>query len=225
MPDTTIAVICHDYGRYLPEAVMSAVRQSRPAHVVVIDDASNDDTPIVMDQLAAMYPAIDRRHLPANVGLSRVRNLAAQTATTDWVVFLDADDWLTPDFIADAESWLHDHRDVDALTTDMTIVRGRRRRVVRTNVPAFWTDLLRRNTVVQTSLIRRQAILDLGGYDSTLDYEDWDFWIRFLQSGRRIGRLAGPHVFHREHGRNKSKVCDDRAASEAVRSRHARLVS
>jgi GT2 family glycosyltransferase len=226
MFDTTIAVICHNYGRYLVDAVESAVRQTRSAEVLVIDDASSDETAAVIDRLAATYRSLGRHSLPVNLGLSRVRNLAARTATTEWIVYLDADDWLMADFIASAQSWLHEHRDVDALTTDMTIVKnGGSRRIVRTSLPAFWTDLLQRNTIVQTSLIRRRAVLDLGGYDPTLDYEDWDFWIRFLQSGRRIARLAGSHVFHREHGRNKSKMCDERAAADAVRARHAHLVS
>ena len=180
----------------------------------------------MMDQLATTYPAVRQRRLLKNLGLSRVRNLAAGVATTEWIVYLDADDWLAPGFVARAESWVQTHPDLDALTTDMTVIRrAGDRRVVRAAVPAFWTDLLRRNTIVQTSLIRARAVLDLGGYDPTLDYEDWDFWIRLLQAGRRIGRLPGSHVFHREHGLNKGKMCDERAATDAVRRRHAHLVA
>ena len=226
MSETTIAVITHNYARYLADAVESAVRQTRAADVLIIDDASSDETPRVMDQLATTYPAVQRRQLRENLGLSRVRNLAAVVATTEWIVYLDADDWLAPEFVGRAESWLQMHPDVDALTTDMTIIRrAGDRRVVRAAVPAFWTDLLRRNTIVQTSLVRTAAIRDLGGYDPTLDYEDWDFWIRLLQSGRRIGRLPGSHVFHREHGLNKSKTCDAGAATAAIRCRHAHLVA
>jgi len=224
-PLTTIAIICHDYGRYLADAVMSAIGQTQPAHVLVLDDASSDETPDVIERLAATHPAIRHRRLPTNHGLARVRGLAAAHATSEWIVYLDADDWLAPTYVERAEAWLGTHPDVDALTTDMTIVRSSGRRLVRAAIPRFWTDLLRRNTIVQTSVIRRRVLLELGGYDPALDYEDWDFWIRLLQSGRRIGRLPGSHVYHREHGLNKSKVCDERAAAAAVRARHEHLIS
>jgi glycosyltransferase involved in cell wall biosynthesis len=223
-PATTIVVISHNYGRFLADAVESAVGQTRPAHVIVVDDASCDETPHVVERLTAVHPHLRCERLTENAGLSRVRNLAAARATTEWVIFLDADDWLALDYVEHAESWLHRYPAVDALTTDMMIRRGDTRRTVRASVPLFWTDLLRRNTIVQTSAIRRRVLLALGGYDPTLDFEDWDFWIRLMQSGRRIGRLPGVHVFHREHGSNKSKVCDERAAADAVRARHAHLL-
>jgi glycosyltransferase involved in cell wall biosynthesis len=204
---------------------MSATGQTQPADVLILDDASSDDTPRVVERLVAAYPAIRHRRIASNLGLSRVRDLARSIATSEWIVYLDADDWLASTYVERAESWLRTRPDVDALTTDMTIVRsGGERRLVRATVPRFWTDLLRRNTIVQTSVIRRRVLLELGGYDPTLDYEDWDFWIRLLQSGRRIGRLPGSHVFHREHGLNKSKVCDERAAAAAVRARHNHLL-
>jgi GT2 family glycosyltransferase len=94
--------------------------------------------------------------------------------------------------------------------------------VFKASVPSYWNDLLARNTIVQTSLIRRSLIQRLGGYDPALDFEDWDFWIRVLQSGGRIARLPGAHVFRREHNRNKSKVCDEDAAVAAIRAKHGR---
>ena len=219
-PLTTIVIDNYNYAQFVRDAVLSAVRQTQPAHVMVIDDASTDDSCAVIHSLAALHPDIEFQPLGTNIGLSRVRNLAATLARTDWIVYLDADDWLDPHYIARAESWLAHHPGVDVLTTDMTIVRGDRRRVVRARVPAFWDDLLRRNTLTQSSLIRREMIGALGGYDPALVFQDWDFWIRVKQSGFRIDRLPGPHVFWREHGRNMSKVCDERDATVALREKH-----
>jgi glycosyltransferase involved in cell wall biosynthesis len=224
-PLTTIVVDNYNYARFVRDAVLSAIGQSQPAHVMVIDDASTDDSPEVIRSLVATHRNIEFHPLRVNVGLSRVRNLAATLARTEWILYLDADDWLDTRYIGRAESWLARHPGVDVLTTDMTIVRGDRRRVVRSRVPAFWDDLLRRNTVAQSSLIRRETIAAVGGFDPALVFQDWDFWIRVKQSGGRIGRLPGPHVFWREHGRNMSKVCDERAATAALRHKHGYLES
>jgi GT2 family glycosyltransferase len=217
---TTVVVIAHNYARYLEQAVASAVAQTCRPQVWVIDDASTDETPAVMATLVSRHPELVYQRLESNIGLSRVRNLAAEQVTTDWLVYLDADDWLDAHYVERAESLIAAQPSVDVVTTDMTIVRGSRRVAFKSSVPAFWNDLLSRNSIVQTSLIRRALVQRLGGYDPSLDYEDWDFWIRVLQSGGRMARLAGPHVFRREHDRNKSKVCDEDRAIAAVRAKH-----
>jgi glycosyltransferase involved in cell wall biosynthesis len=219
-PLTTVVVINYNYARFLSDAVASVLRQSRRPHVLIVDDASTDESPEVIASLVAAHPEIESHRMPSNQGLCRVRNQAAMLAPTEWIVYLDADDWLDPHYVARGEAHLAAHPEVDVLTTDMTIVRGARQRVVRSRVPRYWNDLLPRNTIVQTSFIRRSVVLALGGYDEALDFEDWDFWIRALQAGRTIDRLPGAHVFRREHGRNKSKLCDERAATAAVRDKH-----
>jgi glycosyltransferase involved in cell wall biosynthesis len=225
-PLTTIVVVSCDYSRFLSDAVASAVEQTAAAQVIIVDDASTDDTPALLPQLEARYPSIVCHVLPSRIGLARLRNYAAELATTEWILYLDADDWLDRSYLARAEAWLRTHPDTDVLTTDMAIVGadGAERTIV-SMVPRFWNDLLQRNTIAQTSLIRRVLIGSAGGYDPTLEFEDWDFWIRLLQSGRRIDRLPGTHVFWRDHGLNKSKRCDERAAAAAVRRKHQRLSS
>lgn len=221
---TTIVVIAHNYGAFLPQAVASAADQTRVPAILVIDDASTDDTPAIVEALRRQHPAIEAVRLAENVGLSRVRNLAAARVATEWVTFLDADDWLDARYIEDAETLLATIPQVDVITPDMTIVRDGARRVFTAAVPEYWDDLLARNTIVQSSLIRRGLITRIGGYDPALDFEDWDFWIRVLQAGGRIARLPGAYVFRREHGRNKSKRCDEAAATEAVRRKHRALL-
>jgi glycosyltransferase involved in cell wall biosynthesis len=217
---TTVAVICCNYARFLRQAVQSAVLQTRTPRVLILDDASTDETPAVAGELVREYRDVDYHRLPANIGLSRVRNLAAEVATSDWVIFLDADDWLDAAYIERGEAFVATHPGVDVLTTDMTIVRNEMPgRVFTSRVPEVWTDLLERNSIVQTSFIRRDLVRRLG-YDPALAFEDWDFWIRVLQHGGRIERLAGAHVFRREHGRNKSKICDEGAATAAVLNKH-----
>ena len=220
-PLTTVVVNTYNYARFLEAAVDSVVHQTRRPHIIVVDDASTDETAIVAERLVSRYTFIKYDRLRSNIGLARVRNLAAGLATTRWIMFLDADDWLDSRYVERGERWLADRAQVDVLTTDMTIMRDRRpARVVKSRLPTFWNDLLERNTIAQTSFIRRSLVTELGGYDPSLDFEDWDFWIRALQAGKCFARLPGAHVFRREHGRNKSKLCDERAATARIRAKH-----
>lgn len=219
---TTVVVISHNYGRFLRQAVQSVLDQTLRPHVLIADDASTDGTPELARSLVREAGGgVEYRRATENLGLARTRNRAASDARTPWIVYLDADDWLAREFIARGERWLDAHPRVDVLTTDMSLVReGRRPARRNARAPRRWTDLLRANSIVQTSFIRRSLVLDLGGYDPTLDFEDWDFWLRATKAGARVQRLPGAHVFRREHGANKSKRCDERAATAAVLARH-----
>jgi 3-deoxy-D-manno-octulosonic-acid transferase len=221
-PVTTVAIISYNYGRYLREAVTSVLRQTRRPRILVMDDASTDETPAVMAAIMAEAGhAVRYVRAESNQGLARTRNAVAALVDTEWVVYLDADDWMGPHFIERGEALLARHPELDALTTDMYVIRqGRRWRTFKSRVPRAWAGLLRSNTVVQTSFIRRSVLRDLGGYDPTLDFEDWDFWIRLLKCNYRLGRLRGIHVYRREHGANKSKLADERIATKQIRDRH-----
>ncbi len=218
---TTIVVITHNYGRYLRAAVASAVEQTARPRVLIMDDCSTDETEEVVRSLIAEHPNLNCHRSTERRGLAATRNDAARRVETDWIVYLDADDWLDRRFIERGAHWLDRHIELDVLTTDMTIVRDGQKPFVSTaRAPSSWRYLTRKNTVVQTSFIRRSMILALGGYDGTLEYEDWDFWIRALKGGYRIGRLPGAHLYRREHGLNKSKTGDEALMAERVRKRH-----
>jgi GT2 family glycosyltransferase len=218
----SVVVISYNYGRFLRQAVESVLSQTRSAPVLIMDDASTDETSrVVAELIAAGRGRIAAHRQPVNLGLAETRNLAARLVTTPWLVYLDADDWLAPHYVERMETCLDADPGLAALTTDMFIVRGGRRPFrSHARVPRHWSGLLRRNTIVQTSCIRRDVVLALDGYDASLHFEDWDFWIRVLKAGYRIGRVPGPHVYRREHALNKSKTCDAREGIEQIRRKH-----
>ena len=57
-PLTTVVVVSHNYARFLRDAVQSAVAQTASPRVLVVDDASTDDTPEVLARLAGEHPSI-----------------------------------------------------------------------------------------------------------------------------------------------------------------------
>jgi glycosyltransferase involved in cell wall biosynthesis len=88
----SVIITCYNYGRFLGQAIESALAQTfEHTEVIVIDDGSTDETAAV----ARRYP--DARYLyQRNQGESAARNAGAAEATGKFIVFLDADDELTP---------------------------------------------------------------------------------------------------------------------------------
>ena len=77
------------------EAVASVIAQTyRPIEVIVVDDGSNDDTPRVLDQLAARHPTEVRVIHRPHAGVGAAREAGRQQAAGEFIQYLDSDDVL-----------------------------------------------------------------------------------------------------------------------------------
>ena len=94
-PLVSVIIPCYNHGRYLAYAIDSVLTQNYDRiEIIVIDDGSVDDTAMVAkkyDQVIYYYQT--------NQGLSASRNRGVELSKGDFIVFLDADDWLLPNAI------------------------------------------------------------------------------------------------------------------------------
>lgn len=89
----SIIINNYNYGRYLSEAIESALRQTYPyTEVIVVDDGSNDESRSVIDRFDGRIVAV----LKENGGQASAFNAGFATSNGDIVIFLDADDILLP---------------------------------------------------------------------------------------------------------------------------------
>ncbi|ALJ01465.1 glycosyl transferase family 2 [Rufibacter tibetensis] len=96
MPLVSVVIPCYNHGNYLLEAFESIWRQDYPAiEIIVVDDGSKDNT----RQIAQAIEGIIYIH-QENQGLSAARNTGIKHAKGQFLVFLDADDWLLPGAIS-----------------------------------------------------------------------------------------------------------------------------
>lgn len=84
---------------YLHQCLDSILGQGPfPLEVLLIDDGSPDDCPSLCDRLAQADPRIQALH-QTNSGVSSARNTGIEAARGTWICFVDADDWLAPDYL------------------------------------------------------------------------------------------------------------------------------
>ena len=170
-------------GADLERALASVAAQRRDdVEVVCVDDGSTDATTRAILDAAAKRPGVSVHRTP-NRGPSAARNLAIEHARGAYVLPLDADDWLAPDYLAKTVPILDAEPEVGIVHTWIGLVGGHHG-VWRTG-PFALPDLLVRCTIHVTSLYRRALWVDVGGYDPAfLDTaEDWDFWLRAVSRG------------------------------------------
>lgn len=208
MPDRAAIVIpCFNQGRFLRDAVSSALRQGDGVQVIVVDDGSTDETPEICRGFADSIRTLRQ----ANAGLGCARNAGLRAATAEYVVFLDADDRLLPGAISLGISRLldrpgavlssGDHRYID--------VDGRVLQEWRRTMPAsdHYQALLRGNYIGMGGAVvyRHAVLLQAGGFDETLRAcEDYDLYLRLART-HELDAHGAVVAEYRRHGQNMSQ--------------------
>ncbi|TGD79632.1 glycosyltransferase [Hymenobacter wooponensis] len=104
-PVVSVIITSYNYGHFLAEAIESVRQQTYLAReIVVVDDGSTDNT----REVATAYPEVVYVY-QHNQGLSAARNTGIRQSKGQYLVFLDADDWLFPDALAFNVSFLQHH--------------------------------------------------------------------------------------------------------------------
>ena len=102
MPLVSVCVPTYNYARFLPRTIESVLEQThRDFELVVLDDASKDDTAAVVERYAGDERLRYERH-ERNVGLFANFNRCLEVAKGEFVKVLCADDWLHPRSLEDA---------------------------------------------------------------------------------------------------------------------------
>lgn len=200
MEELPVSVIIPAMNRagLIGRALRSVAGQTRPpAEVIVVDDASDDDTVAVAREAGALV----LRQQPRQ-GSGPARNLGIARARGRWVAFLDSDDEWMPDHLE--LLWSHT---LDARFVSAPAVRqdgraaghvGRRTTIGPTGV------LVPHNPIVTSgTLVRKDVLIKAGLFRPLARAQDLDLWIRVLE--QTPGLLTGaPTVVYHEHAQQAS---------------------
>jgi hypothetical protein len=193
-PRVSVVVPCFNYGCYLEGAVESVLAQTyRDLEVIIVDDGSTDDSLAVARRLAAAHeqvtvlaqensgqPAISR-----NNGIARARG--------EYILTLDADDVIEPDFVERLASTLDGDESVSIAYGDQQ--NFGEDATFHVHAEYDFAQLAHCNFIGIASLYRREAWENVGGYATNVrGYEDWDFWIGCGEQGH-VGRRVPGAVF------------------------------
>lgn len=201
----TVVIPTRNRVHYLREALDSLLAQSSGDWcAVVVDDGSDTPAQAQLPEYAG-HPIAWLRN-DRSGGVSAARNLGAQVAGDGWIVFLDDDDWLHEDFIAQLRRVLDEHGEradvVFPQRIDCCQETGRRRHVRTQSIEivagrgseASFSGLL--DTLCTGAAFKRAIFIAIGGFDPTLAVsEDRDLLFRMLENGAGCMSAPAP-IFH-----------------------------
>ena len=205
----SVVIPAFNSEKTIARALDSVYCQEVPVHeVIVVDDGSADST---LDILHAQYPDVILIRHGQNKGPGAARNAGIETATGDWIAFLDADDQWLPDKLQTQCGLLTARPELAWCCTNYTI--NKNGRMVPKIAPAkaqqeliegayfknYFSAAADNLCDIQTStLIVKKAVFDeLGTFNAALmRHQDWDLWWRIAHRYPAIGFVAEPQIVH-----------------------------
>lgn len=213
-PRLCIIIPCFNHGAFLREALASALAIDQPGtEVVVVDDGSTDaDTQACWAELERDPPPRVRLIRQANQGVCVARNRAIAATSAPYILSLDADNRVRPDYARAALAILEADPRVGVVYGGYQTFGLRSEEHPAS--PFDLLDMLLKNRIDNCAVYRRQVWVDVGGYDSgsfSAGYEDWDFWLGAWSKGWQFHALPGIHFDYRIQDGSMACRCNEPA--------------
>lgn len=183
-PQISIIIPCYNLAQYLDEALQSVLDQTYTDwECIVVNDGSPDNT----EDVANKWLTKDSRFVylyKENGGVSRARNLGIEKAKGEYIIPLDADNKLRPQFIKQIIAILDSNKEVDVVHGDAQLF-GNKDSVWK-GKPFDIAEMVLNNYIDTCAGFRKSIWEELGGYDENMPvygFEDWDLWLRMAVRG------------------------------------------
>lgn len=212
----SIVIPCYNQACFLEEAVESVVAQSfNDWECIIVNDGSPDDTSNVARKLIAAYPdKVIRLVEKDNGGLASARNAGIRVACGKYILPLDADDKLHPNFLKETVAILDTKPEYAIVYVDEQNF-GNASHIHQKGVSELKT-LMYVNIHDYCSLYRRKVWQVAGGYSPAmyLGAEDWNFWVAAAKHGFKSYHLPLPLFLYRN--RESTMVAETMANIQEV---------
>lgn len=218
-PRFSIIVTTYNFELYARAAAESALNQSEAdKEVILVDDGSTDGTVQAVRDLPNVTILQQ-----SNAGVAAARRTGFNASRGEFIVFLDGDDLLEPDYLRDTHDCLMRH---DGAAFCYTWMRCFGARDDLMTLRAFDEEvlILEGNYIGIGALQRREIFEQVGGFGQLPSHEDWDYWIGAVDQGFKGVLLEKALYLYRQHQSGASRNYDwethGRELKRLMRKRH-----
>jgi glycosyltransferase involved in cell wall biosynthesis len=215
-PLVSVIIPCHNYGKYLGEAIDSVLNQTyKNLEIIIINDGSTDDTDSVAKKYEKDYPTV-RYVSQKNLGIVKTRNTGISQAKGDYMIQLDADDWLDKDYIEKTLQAAQSSK-ADIIYTDYKKFGDE---TETSDFPDFSLEQLKNRNYIHISCLVKAASIKKFKFDEKLDklsHEDWELFLNMCLNDNKAKKCPGTFLHYRIHnsGRNNLQESDRQMSNYA----------
>jgi glycosyltransferase involved in cell wall biosynthesis len=216
-----VIIPCYNYGRFLYQCVDSVLGQvGVDVRVVVIDDASPDNTAEVAAALAWQSPRVTVIRHSTNKGHINTYNEGIEWASADYMLLLSADDYLLPGALERATNLMDAHPEVGFTfgnvielsdngneTPTKSVIEATNdsdKRILEGRELIELTGAEGNQVTTCSAVVRTELQKHLGGYREELPHAgDMEMWLRFAAHAS-VGFIFACQGVYRRHSANMS---------------------
>lgn len=206
-PKISVLIATYGHARFIGQTLDSIFQQDRlPDEVIVVNDGSPDDTASAVQPYLKKIKYVEQE----NQGVVQACNHCLELCTGDYVLMIDSDDWLKPDFISTMAEVLDCDPEVGVVYAGVTLVdemgvaqfdncppqrlTGKHKNVL---------ELIKRNYVhAAATLCRKKALDDAGPFPPFPLCLDWAMWLNIIFRGWHFYGIGTPMSYYRRHSTN-----------------------
>ncbi len=189
-PLISIIIPCYNSGKYIDEAIQS-VRQypdDEDYEIIVVNDGSDEQ--YTLEKLKEIKTKGIRIIHQENKGLGNARNTGIDAAKGDYILPLDADNKIYPEYISVGITYLEKHPEISVVYGNALFFGDEKKenKVSDFNVEA----LLKENYIDACAIFKKEVWKAISGYDENMPvmgWEDWDFWLRAFFKGFKFKHI------------------------------------
>ncbi len=215
MPKLTVYITNYNYGRYIRQAIESVLHQGfQDFQLLIIDDGSTDNSKEVIEDYAT-HPQIDVIY-QQNKGLNITNNIALRLAKGQYIMRLDADDYLLEGALEKMVGQLENDPSLGMVFPDYYLVDRNNITTAEIKRHDFDTEvgLFDLPAHGACTMIRVDFLKSVGGYDESYSCQDgYELWIKFI-ARFKVVNIKEPLFCYRQHGENltsnENRILDTR---------------
>jgi peptidoglycan/xylan/chitin deacetylase (PgdA/CDA1 family)/2-polyprenyl-3-methyl-5-hydroxy-6-metoxy-1,4-benzoquinol methylase len=210
MTKVSIIIPAHNAAATIAETIESLLVQTCSHwEAIIIDDGSVDETVTVANRFAQTDSRIRVVSQPQG-GVSAARNAGIKLAQFDWLLFLDADDWIAPTYIEKMTAAIASNPNLDAVHCGWRNVLPDGTHLAEkygyTAIDIFPVAARQCPFIIHACVVNKAIVEVLGGFDCSLKTcEDTDLWQRIARTGARFGAVKEALAFYRMRPKSLSR--------------------
>ena len=201
LPDISVIITCFNYGKYLERCLRSIYNQELTDRykyeVIVVDDASKDNTGHLCNRFISIYPNLIYIRNDINKGLPQSCNIGLSKSLGRYIVRVDADDYVARHFLFMLKYTLDKNKNIQAICCDYTEVDDTERYIDYVDVT--------KNEIACGIMYRKNILDEIGWYNEEFEYREGHELNKRFKQNYVMGHLPMPLYCVRKHDKNRSK--------------------
>ncbi|MCV2487282.1 glycosyltransferase family 2 protein [Flavobacterium sp. SH_e] len=196
LPLVTVICLCYNHEKFVIEALNSIVNQTyKNIEIIVADDFSNDNSKKVITDWLKNHPTAQFILSKINLGNTKTFNKALQFSKGEYIIDLAADDVLLKECVEkQVNAFLNSNKknlavvygNAEVISENNNHIRyyykvdADKKAIVKPASGDIYKAILSQSSMICSisSMMKKEVLIELNGYDENLSYEDLDIWIR-----------------------------------------------